>query len=288
MTSICLVCQNPDDRFLCSNCWNELAVNLADLAGYQRNANGERMIPMAVELEIVLSRQDRLGKVTVQVSGSTERPLPVNLHAGRIRDRLAGVLSGWVTRVCASRSYFHLATSTMVDNAQWLLAHEHDVRGLHDVDELFSSITEAIDAARRVIDNRSVRIYVGECGAQFEETDTDPAWTCTAALWADSAYAMTRCTFCDTSWPSMDRWEGYLGKVKAERLEAAGNLQLGPRKIASVLTALGLPIDESTVRKYARLGRIQPTGTDEHGRRTFQVADVMDLLAAPSELIDTG
>lgn len=285
-TSICLVCQNPDDRFLCDTCWNQLAVELADLGGYQRNANGERMIPMAVELEIVLSRQDRLGKVTVQVTGSTERPLPVNLHAGRVRDRLHGILAGWVTRICLSRNYCQNTAASMVDNAQWLLGHEDDVRALHDVDELFTTITEAIDAARRLIDNRAIRVYVGICGARIEE-EGEETWTCNAALWADSSYAMTRCNVCETSWPSMDRWTTYLAQVKMDRLNAAGEMHLGPRKVASVLTALGLPVDESTVRKWSRQGKIVSTGQDDQGRKTYLVSDVMEQLAQGTPVDDT-
>lgn len=276
MNATCGTCLTPTrDSFLCATCWNALAVDLADLAGYQRNGNGERMIPLAVELEVVLSRQDRLGKVSVMVSGTTERPLPVNLHAGRVRDRLDAVIRAWVDHMRGPDP-----TATIITNAQWLLHHEHDVRGLHDVEDLVEQVHGVIEEARRVIDKRSVRVYVGQCGAEVEAGDEEP-WLCKAALWADSAYAMTRCHVCDTSHPSMERWESYLGQVQAERLEAAAPMHLGPRKIASVLTALGLPVDESTVRKWSRLGRIESTGVDEHGRKTYLVADIMDLLAEP-------
>jgi hypothetical protein len=275
VTVDCLVCHTPThDFFLCASCWNELAVNLADLAGYQRNANGQRMIPMAVELDVVLSRQDRLGKVMVQVTGTTERPLPVNLHAGLVRDRLAAVLAAWVAYLSRGSADPH---ASMITDAQWLLWRPHEVRGLHNADELFAQITDAIDAARRVIDNRAVRIFVGECGAEPED-----GGTCLAPLWADSSYAMTRCHACDTSWPSMERWESYRARVKDDRLADVVDKRLGARRMATVLTALGHPVSEGAVRKWARLGRIEQSGVDDRGRKAYRAGDVLDLLAEAS------
>lgn len=274
---ICNVCSTPThDTFLCTQCWAQLAEALRDLSGYQTNDRGERLIPLAIELDVTLSRQERRSKVALVVSGTPEKPLPVNLHAGRVRDRLEGVLAGWVTNICLSRVYCQNTRATMVQNAQWLLAHEHDVRGLHNVEELFASITEAIELAHRVIDNQSVRVYVGACGAELEEG------VCTAPLWADSAYAMTRCSLCDTSWPSMERWEQYLAQVKTDRLAEVRSKQLGARRLATVLTALGHTIDEATVRKWAKAGKLAVVGLDAQGRKVYRAGDVLALLDPPA------
>jgi hypothetical protein len=279
--SVCLVCQaQAFNAFLCLPCWNLLAEDLRDLAGYQLDDRGQRMMPLALELDVVLSRQERRAKVAVMVTSTPERSLPVNLHAGRVRDRLAGVLASWAAYLGAPEG------ATVVDNARWLLAHEHDVRALHNIDELVTAVTDVIGQARRVIDNRSVRVYVGQCGAQVAETEHEAGFLCTAALWADSQYAMTRCTFCGTSWASMDRWEQYLALVRAERLGAATTLHLGPRRMASVLTSLGHPVSEGAIRKWAKLGKVACTGLDDRGRKTYLTGDVLSLIG--SEVSLTG
>lgn len=278
----CAACETPThDTFLCGACWSTFAVDLRDLAGYTANGRGERMIPLAVELEVVLSRQERQARAKVQVSGSPDRPLPVNLKAGEVRDHLHAVLAVWSAAVAESRRLTIDSPGTMITNAQFLLHHQRDVRTFHAVDDLVRDITEAVEKARTVIDSRSVRIYVGPCGA----VDPDDGYVCTVDLWADSAYAMTRCLFCGHSWPSMDRWEKYVAGVRVQRLEEVARKNLGPRPMATVLSALGVPIDESTIRKYARLGKLIPSGLDDRGRKTFRAADVLNLVTASASTV---
>jgi hypothetical protein len=283
--TICSVCQVPTfNHFLCLACWTTLSLDLRDVAGTQLDDHGRRMMSLSLELEISLSRQERRANVAVMISSSPENPLPVNLHAGRVRDRLHAVLAGWVAHLQTALPYYGLDTGTTVENAQWLLDHESVVRGFLGVDELVEQVTEAIEAARRTIDNRSVRVYVGECGAEIEATEHEEAFVCTTSLWADSAYAMCRCAFCGTSWASMDRWESYLSQVRDGRLEALENQHLGPRRMAKVLVSLGLPVDESTIRKYAKLGKLACSGLDSQGRKIYRTGDVMALLAGEDSL----
>lgn len=278
MSADCTVCSTPTaDAFLCDTCWADLAVDLNDLAGYRTNDRGEKLIPLIVELDVELSRQERQARSTVMVSGTPDRPLPVNLKAGQVRDHLHAVLHHWVRQVARVRAIDPDPVDTVVTNAQWLLRHRRAVRAFHDVEQLVAGVTSAVERARRVIDNRSLRIYVGECGA----VDAEDGYVCTQPLWADSAYALCRCTFCGASWASMERWEQYVGKVKAERQAQVAGMHLGARRMAAVLTALGMRIDESTVRKYARTGRVVSTGVDQQGRKVYLAGDVMALLSVP-------
>lgn len=278
----CSACSTPtNDTDLCGLCWTALAEDLRDLAGYNSNGRGERMIPLAVELEVVLSRQERQARARVQITGTPERPLPVNLKAGEVRDHLHTVLAVWAAAVADSRGLVLDSPGTMMTNAQFLLHHQRDVRTFHAVDDLLAHVTDAVDKARRVIDSRSVRVYVGQCGAEIEATEHEAGFICTVDLWADSAYAMTRCNFCSTSWPSMERWEQYTAGVRQQRLGDVARKELGARQMATVLSALGVPIDESTIRKHARLQKIHPAGLDDQGRKLYLVADVLALVATP-------
>lgn len=274
--TVCLVCDNPGgDSFLCNLCWSAFDADLQDLSGYSVGDRGVRLIPLSVELEVALTRQERLARAKVSITGTPERALPVNLKAGEVRDQLHTVLALWASAVAESRGVHYPLPGTVISNAQFLLLNERAVRNHPSVDELVNTISDVVDKARIVIDARSIRVFVGPCGF----TDAE-GFTCTAGLWADTAYAMTRCTTCQHSWPSMERWESYAAQVRAGRLAEVHGKRFGARRMAAVLTALGHQVDESTVRKWARLQRIQPAGVDEVGRKTYLAGDVLALLTA--------
>lgn len=283
MSAACQVCTAPSgDTFLCTDCWAALYADLRDVAGYCVNARGEPMMSLALELELVLSRQERRAKTATVVTGTPERPLPVNLHAGAVRDHLVATLARWVATLCSMHGAPAPDRDTVIENAQWLLHRERMVRDYHEAAVLFSAVTEAVEQARTVIDNRSVRVYVGLCGVKVPATGSEEAFVCTAPLWVDTSYAIARCSFCETVWDALDRWEQYQAQVQATRLEEIRTRFLGARRLAAVLGALGIQVSESGIRKWARAGRIQVSGTDARGRKLYSAGAVLDLLEKAS------
>lgn len=281
-TTTCVICTRPsDDAFLCVACWSAFASDLRDVAGFLTNGHGDRMAPLHAELETAMARQDRHGKVKLgSIGGTPERPLPVNLPAGAGLSVLRSSLAGWVRLLCEERGVeYGGGGGTAADLAQWLLRHEHTVRGFQAVDEMIQSVSSAIARAQKLIDAPSVRVFVGECGHVDRNLETGEASQCDAPLYADTQYAVVQCRGCDTTWPAQERWQQHLADLRELRRREIREMVLGPRPMAAALSALGIPVDESTVRKYARDGRVQVAGYDIKGYKLYRVSDVINIVS---------
>ncbi|MER5671145.1 hypothetical protein [Pseudonocardia alni] len=272
---LCRACPRPvTDEFLCQSCWMDLANDLRDVGGMLVDERGHDLPSLVSELDDAVARRTRRGKVeTGVVTGKPERPLPVDLRAAEALDRLRNTLGTWVRVLCEDRGVTVDVDDDVAEMARWLLRHEHTVRQTEAADELADDVGRAVSAARRAIDSPASRVYVGDCGGQHGDGSL-----CWEPLYADSRYAVARCRSCGTSWPAMDRWEHHLEQIRRQRRADIHEHDLNPRTMARALTALGVPIDESTIRRYARLGFIEVAGRDRHNRKLYSTKAVLSVF----------
>ena len=165
MTATCPHCQRPaHDGLLCHACMRQARSDLANLPW--------------LYLEV---RRTAVGLARLTESGpgrSAEKPLPVNLHASKVADRIRASLVGWI------RATQQAAGPWPRDRITHMCSHLHarlpHLRQHEAIDEMCTDLQRLVGQAARAI-NRPVqtRIKVGPC--PLVDDDHTP---CQGTVWA--------------------------------------------------------------------------------------------------------
>jgi hypothetical protein len=278
---------------MCGNCWGQLSGALGALDW------------LVLELDVTLSRQVRYGSGSIGVViHATEQPLPLNLATSDTIHQLRNTLTTWVRllhyehavrwQVCDTcQSQWHVGamrhdvrppllcpgtwvefvdpltlSNTLPELARWLLRHPTWIRSHSAAGELHRDVMRDIGRAERAIDRPEDRVYLGTCSAPvvIDEMEID----CPQDLYAIKGADYYTCFACGMRHDVQRRREVLLAAVE-DQVAHAGAL-------ASTLTALGVPMADSTIRAYASKGRITHVSKDSQGRPQYRVGTVLDVF----------
>jgi len=230
---------------LCGECWDRLAVRLREVPG------------LVDELEVTITRQDKVVASSVGSSGHKETPLPFNGTASLARTELRHFLGSWA-RDAAERSGAALPTTVdrdvISDAARWLLEHEGAVRHHPAADDLCEEITNAVWGAVRAIDRPPDRVFAG--------------WCCGAVLYARPGATSATCRWCETGHDVRGQRDLLLRQLE-DRHETAADA-------ARILGALGVKVNPRALSVWAGRGRLART---EGRRPTYRLGDVVAVVA---------
>lgn len=110
-------------------------------------------IPFLVEqLAITITRQDRLGAGPRISRCKTEQPLPFNIDASEVADRLHWELAQWVRAVCEQRQLDYDSRDDTISLARWLRRWTIALALAEGSDTALTDIETVILDARRAID----------------------------------------------------------------------------------------------------------------------------------------
>jgi hypothetical protein len=278
MNDTCHRCGRPvaDSAPCCSACVEQTRANLDYVA-----AN-------AGDLETTLTRQDRVSSGTGG-RASAETPLPINLHASDVGQRLRNTLTTW-TRLVAEERGTTLAeafpapdrphwpvcaraaatwcthpscrasiiggrrTITNTDMASWLSERlgwiAHREWGPNCFDEL-SRV--AVDLGR-AIDSPPPMISLGTCDADG----------CDGELRAHQDAVFVKCPKCRESYD--------IAKRKDQLLQKADHLRRNAASIARILTAAtGTELPVKKVYNWVQRGNLVPVGKDDSKRPLYSL-----------------
>lgn len=288
-TATCRRCERPvaDAAPACAACVAQTRDNLAWIADH------------AHELDTTLTRQDRV--TAPSIGHTTETPLPVNLHASDVANRLRGTLTTWARIVMDERGTSHaeafptpapmngpvcwaantwcahascraviLETAPEITNAG-LARYLHDRTGwmahAEWSPEAFDDIGRcAVDLAR-AIDTPPPIISLGTC-------DIDD---CDGELRAHQEAPWTRCPICDTPYDVARRRDALLAR--------ASHVRRGATDLARILTALGdrdadgrlIVRKPKWVENRVQRKQLHAVGRDERGRPLYRLGDARRL-----------
>lgn len=250
----------PGTAHVCGACAGELARALANVPW------------LAVELELTLTRQARMGAGGKR---GTEEPLAFDARASHAGRALKNTLLGWVRLLergppygpacerCGHPSceYVRLGRSPdddLASIARWLLARDHEIVRHPAAAEGVAEITSAVRAAIRAVDRPGERTFAGRC-------------VCGAALYARPGAAVVQCRDCDADPVGVER---QLEKMRVEIHDQLAH----PTGAAALLARLDVNAPESTIRRWAKNGRILPHGVDQKGRELYRIGDILEVI----------
>ncbi len=270
---ICLApqCDRPAaGGFLCGSC---LATLRRDL---------EAVPDLLADLEVTVSRQDKLADPSGR--STDERPLPLRPGPLEARDTLTATLGAWTHHVAA-----RTGTGTRVFGAQasalWLLADLDVVRSDPDAGQLADEIGFAVVTARRAVDKRLQRSYLGPCMNELSEHARKArpgAEFCLHDLYAHPHAVEVTCEAdgCGATWGVAELREWLLG-------EAEDQLRTATELSRALPDLLRIHITAATIRGWYRHGKIAqhpPVPTSDRPKDpTYRVGDVIDQARKDAE-----
>lgn len=258
-------CGQPTQDMLCSTCLTHLVTDLRQI-----QTRGQ-MPGLYEELMVTLTRQDKLTKAGDKVKGQGETALMFNAAASEVKWVLDNTISTWARDIAEMYPHRALTATSTAEAAAWMadgagLLAEHPA-----AKELYDEITDVVKQVRRVIDRRESRMYLGPCKAVVDGV------MCPEDVYARVGHQAAQCYTCGTS-HDVDR--------RREHMFHALENHLGSSlEVAQMVSALGVSVSDSTIRKWVERKKLRPAkhappkrpGGDE--RPLYRVGDVVAVAA---------
>ncbi|WP_280441061.1 hypothetical protein [Nocardia brasiliensis] len=276
----CAECERPvaDALPLCRTCGDTIVTDLLDVP--------------SLLAELAITRAG-LGRTAAHSAGgrSAETPLPVRatryrttMQGDRALSRLETTVHGWTRALAEDLSVTpfvdgpHLVAlvrerrgdigrdpatlpltqpSQLEQAAVWLAGHRHQLRAHEAAHELLVDISGALAELRYLVDRPIERRYLGSCPATLTDSRS-----CSAELRAQRGASWVRCGRCRTQFE--------VAEIEKTARAAAENLSYTLADLVQVTTSIGRPVAKTTLYRWARERRLEPTGwqhRDEHGVR---------------------
>lgn len=262
----CRKCRRTTDLFLCQLCTKELSALLSDLPWLLR------------QLDITVTRQDKLGTATV--GKSSDNPSPINVGAMELARNLTNQLSTIVRALCEPT---HHAVPETEDNAilaRWLSLHLGAISCNEDAGHIYTEIRQATDAIVTAI-NRTSRMWCGPCTTVVAHDPNGADIECGIDLYADreNLGEQIQCPKCRTF---------YEPRLQLLNTIKRGDL-LPEAKLLEIMDSLGEKLSRRRLYDWINAGSLRPRGYVHHGRivaerirrgdpRVFSLSQARQLL----------
>lgn len=240
----CRHCRRDTELFLCTLCAKELGALLGDLPWLLR------------QLDITVTRQDKLG--TASVGKSSDNPSPVNIGAMELARNLRDQLGTLVRDLCESRGLEVPDKKwTTVNLAGWLEINLQTIACSEDAGEVYDEIRHATDAILGAI-NRTSRMWCGPCTTVVAHDPNGADIECGIDLYADreNLAEMIQCPkcrmFCEP-------------RVQLLNTIKRGDL-LPEAKLLEIMDSLGEKVSRNRFYDWIKAGSLRPRGYVHHGR----------------------
>jgi len=240
----CRHCRRDTDLFLCTLCAKELQALLSDLPWLLR------------QLDITVTRQDKLG--TAQVGKSSDNPSPINVGAMETARSLRGQLGTIVRDMCETRGATvpdRAWTSSLL--AAWLASNVSAIACSEGAGEVYDEIRSATDAILAAI-NRTSRMWCGPCTTVVAHDQTGADIECGIDLYADreNLAEQIQCPKC---------------RMFCEpRLQLLNTIKRGDllpeAKLLEIMDSLGEKVSRNRFYDWIKAGSLRPRGYVHHGR----------------------
>lgn len=260
-------CTRPitDTAVVCPHCGFQLDAALAEVADW-----------LAAELDVTLAKQTRIaaGHSAPQPlepqdkAPGTLKPNPLPYHGGasRAAGDLKAALVSWA-RLIHAEAGADLPHDNLASIAAWMRPRVGWLR-YHDAgQDAVDEICAAVNQAWRVIDRPRDTLFAGPCN----ECDED--------LYAAAGAQYVRCHTPDC---------GEIYQVDERRrwlLEALDDHLVNAANASRLLTYLGVTLADSSIRMYAKKGRIIAHGRDLDGHPTYRLGDVVRTYYTPRQKV---
>jgi hypothetical protein len=267
MSSTCPYCGGRQDAGLLDNaCTTRLEDDLRGIPGQMGVAE------LVHEMDLAMSKQSRLsGGGGKTGKGWAREKQIIDWGKSDAAADLASALVYWARAVndtpadafIASRQPAVLAAQVMLDNIDAIRRHP-------DVIELVDGVSDALKAARHVIDRQAEREFLGTCKVETSDDDGHTV-TCMADIYAKKGADKTTCPACGITHEVAER--------RIWLLNQASNRLFTVREAAQMMGKVGdIKVTEASIRGYIHRGRL-----GYHTGRLIRLGDLLITVALEGE-----
>ncbi|NED96459.1 hypothetical protein G1H11_14205 [Phytoactinopolyspora alkaliphila] len=230
----------------------------------------ERMVREVAELPSIGDDLD-LARTRQAVLGSggrsSETPVPWDDRVARVQAAFVGAMWTWTMAI-----WDHvepLPTGGLPGIGRWMHARINRLLDHPDVGEFANTLHRHTRRALKVIDRPAEGLFAGICSARTPKGEC-PEW-----LYALPGKSIVTCRVCGAHYDVA--WRREILRQHAE------NTLMTAAEIARAVTWLDTQVRADRVRQWASRGRLIRRGSDEQGRPTYRLGDVLDLAAAEEQ-----
>ena len=241
--SICQHCHRDTELYLCRLCGKELSALLSDLPW------------LCDQLEITVTRQDKLGLASV--GKSSDNPSPINVGAMELSRNLRNQLTTIVRDLCDPTHHRLPDLPTNAAAARWLGHQLVLITCSPAAGDIYQEIRGATDAILEVI-NRSSRMWCGPCTTVVAHDPNGADIECGTDLYADR-YNLAEMIQCPKCRCFIEPRSQLLATIKR------GDL-LPEAKLLEIMDSLGEKVSRVRLYDWIKAGSLRPRGYVHHGR----------------------
>ncbi len=246
---------------------------------------------LVAELAAAYARQTRSSENAGR--RSVETPVPFDRKASAAARELHATLTRTARLVAEVKPAELPVREDSTSVSRWLLHHVDWLTNCADAAGVYADLESAVDAVRRVVFGRPLRIYAGPCTAVIEPLGEDGqplvdrfgdalTYECGEDLVADPKAVKVSCRVCRTEWDVATRREFMLDAAEewlAPIGVLASLLSEPPRTLPDGTVVAGREVTRDMLKGYKLRGRITAHGVDGDGHETFRVGEVRAVLA---------
>lgn len=248
MTNDCSMCGRPivDTAYVDIACAGRVSRRLAEAGDLYH------------EIAVTIARQDRFGDRVR--TGSTEPPLPFRPEASADSRAVENAITTWARHIEGHRG--NAIPAHPAQMFAWLAQQCDWLRYRPEAAEALDELEDAASLVIRIVDAPAPRSYLGPCREDG----------CRGELYAIPG-RVVRCRDCGAVHDAEGRKRWLLGEAVNVRAHAA--------EIARYASALrGETVTSAMIRGLAHRTRIVAVGTDDRGRPTYRVGDVLEVMGS--------
>jgi hypothetical protein len=215
------------------------------------------------DLETTLTRQDKIGAGQVRVRGKGDSPAAFHERASTVKADVTRAVSHWAATFAVDNPHLQARTGTLPATCAWMASFPSLLATHPESPAMLSTFTALVRHITHVIDRAPDRVYLGICSAPTEE------FPCAEDVWGLEGNDFAVCRSCGAQHDVQAR--------QAALLEAVRHQDATPTEIdRSFAGYVGMKINASSIRTWARAGEIHPTGHTEDGYPRYNVGVVFD------------
>lgn len=216
------------------------------------------------DLQVTVTRQDRIGAAEARVSGEGETPEPFNTRASKVATDVQSAVTHAGAAFAIENPHLHTRPTSVAAVCAWLAGFPSLLAGHSDAPTMLATFTSLVRHIEHVIDRAPDRVYLGICSAPTTD------FPCDQDVFGIEGRDIATCRACGHQHDIAAR--------QAALLDAIRRQDATPTEIArSFAGYAGLKLNASSIRTWARLGELKPTGHTEDDRPKYNVGAVFDL-----------
>lgn len=260
-------CDEGTHNVLCREHCTELLTKLCELA-FTVNNRGERGPGLLEALDGTVARQRATGSKGTGGRSAAGPVVPYDPKASRVADEAGNTISTWARSIEDAFPSLRPTYSTLAGACAWMATLAKELTVYYEADRMHQEITRLVSTVENAVDHHDELRYAGICSSPLES-----GGQCEQDLFVRPGKAIVQCRYCQAQHDVEQRREALYRAAQDQLASAVDCSRIAPNLVGRQLSA-------STIRHWAREGKLSPRDPHPHDERNaprYRIGDVVKL-----------